>query len=466
MEKKSIDRRVHCLVLAYPAQGHINPMLQFSKLLQHEKVRVTLVTARSFCKNMQNVPASIALETISDGFDNGGVEEAGSYKAYLDCFGQVGPETLAELLEKLGRSSDHVDCIVYDSFFPWALEVAKRFGIVGAAFLTQNMCVNSIYYHVHLGKLRVPLIENEITLPALPKLQLGDLPSFFFFTGVDNPVLLDFAVGQFSNIEKADWILCNAFYEMEKGVADWTMKIWSKFRTIGPSIPSMFLDKRLKDDQDYGVAQFKREECLKWLDDKPKGSVVYISFGSTAVINEEQMEELACALRDSGNYFLWVVRASEETKLPKDFEKKSKKGLIVTWCSQLKVLAHEAVGCFVTHCGWNSTLEALSLGVPMVAMPHWSDQSTNAKQIVDVWKTGIRASVDEKMIVRGEVLKHCVREIMESEGGKEVKSNAMQWRTLAAGVFDKDGSSHKNIAEFVNSLFNLRPPCSEPQIIS
>ncbi|XP_061368562.1 UDP-glycosyltransferase 74G1-like [Gastrolobium bilobum] len=462
MEKKSIARRVHCMVLASPAQGHVNPMLQFSKLLQHEGLRVTLVTARSFCKNMQNIPSSIALETISDGFDNGGVEEAGNYKAYLDRFGQVGPETLAELLEKLGRSSDHVDCVIYDSFLPWALEVAKRFGIVGVAFLTQNMCVNSIYYHVQQGKLRVPLTENEINLPALPKLQHGDLPDFLLFTDEDNRALLDFAVGQFSNIDKADWILCNAFYEMEKEVADWTMKVWSKFRTIGPSIPSMFLDKRLKDDQDYGVEQFKSEECMKWLDDKPKGSVVYVSFGSLAELDEEKMEELACGLRDSGRYFLWVVRASEESKLHKDCEKKSKKGLIVTWCSQLKVLAHEAVGCFVTHCGWNSTLEALSLGVPMVTMPHWSDQSTNAKQIVDVWKTGIRASVDEKRIVRQEVLKHCISEIMESERGKEIKSNAMQWKTLAARAVDKDGSSHKNITEFVNSLVNLRPTCSEP----
>ncbi|XP_061368573.1 UDP-glycosyltransferase 74G1-like [Gastrolobium bilobum] len=466
MEKKNVARRVHCLVLAYPAQGHINPMLQFSKILQHEGVRVTLVTASSFCKNMQNIPSSIALETISDGFDNGGFAEAGCYKAYLERFWQVGPETLAELLEKLDRSSDHVDCVIYNSFMPWALEVARRFGIIGAVFLTQNLSVNSIYYHVQQGMLRVPLTENEINLPALPKLQLGDLPSFFLFTDEDNRALFDYAVGQFSNIDKADWILCNAFYEMEKEVADWTMKIWSKFRTIGPSIPSMFLDKRLKDDQDYGVAQFKSEECMKWLDDKPKWSVVYVSFGSMAELDEEQIEELAFGLRDSGSYFLWVVRASEETKLPKDFEKKSEKGLIVTWCSQLKVLAHEAVGCFVTHCGWNSTLEALSLGVPMVTMPNWSDQSTNAKQIVDVWKTGIRASVDEKRIVRQEVLKHCISEIMESERGKELKSNAMQWKTLAAGAVGKDGSSQKNVEEFVNSLFHLLPTCNEPQIIS
>jgi len=202
------------------------------------------------------------------------------------------------------------------------------------------------------------------------------------------------------------------------------MKIWPKFRTIGPSIPSMFMDKHNKDDEDH----------IKWLDDKAKESVVYVSFGSMAVLDEEQMEELAYGLRDNGSYFLWVVRASEETKLPTGFEKKSEKGLVVTWCSQLRVLAHEAVGCFVTHCGWNSTLEALSLGVPMIAMPQEADQSTNAKHIEDVWKVGIKASVDGKRVARREVLKHCIREVMDTQRGKEMKRNARQWKTLAANA--------------------------------
>ena len=232
--------------------------------------------------------------------------------------------------------------------------------------------------------------------------------------------------------------------------------MWPKFRTIGPNMPSMFLDKRYNDEQDYGVAQFKSEKCMEWLDNKPKGSVIYVSSGSMVALAEEQIKELACGLRDSGSYFLWVVRASEQIKLPKDFEKKTKKGLVVAWCPQLKVLAHEAVGCFVTHCGWNSTLEALCLGVPMVAMPQWSDQSTNAKLIIDVWKMGIRAPIDEKKIVRGEALKHCIREIMESERGKEVKSHVIQWKTLAAGAVNEGGSSRKNIEEFMDNLFHLQ----------
>ncbi|ESW23172.1 hypothetical protein PHAVU_004G024500 [Phaseolus vulgaris] len=456
MEKKSTaTRTAHCLVLAFPAHGHINPLLQFSKLLVHQGVRVTFVTTIFHAKIMQKVPPSIALETISDGFDEVGLAGAVSLKAYAENFWEVGPLTFGKLLEKLGRSKDeHVDCVVYDSFFPWALDVAKRFGIVGAAYLTQNMTVNSIYYHVHTGKLQVPLIQHEFSLPTLPKLQPQDLPTFFL-TYERKQFLLQYPVAQFSNIEKADWILCNTFYEMDKEIIDWIMEIWPKFRSIGPNIPSFFLDKQYEDDQDYGVTEFKRDECIEWLDDKPKGSVVYVSFGSIATFNKEQMEEIGCCLKECSHYYLWVVRKSEETNLPKDFEKKTEKGFVVRWCSQLKVLAHEAIGCFVTHCGWNSTLETLCLGVPIIAIPFWSDQSTNAKLMEDVWKMGIRAPFDDKKVVRRDALKHCIREIMEFEKGNEMKNNANQWRTLAIKAVKSGGSSHQNILEFINSLFYL-----------
>jgi pathogen-inducible salicylic acid glucosyltransferase len=116
--------------------------------------------------------------------------------------------------------------------------------------------------------------------------------------------------------------------------------IWP-LRTIGPTIPSMFLDKRLEDDKAYGLSIFKSntDACMKWLNDHPKGSVVYVSFGSFAELKVEQMEELAWGLKMSNMSFLWVVRALEEEKLPKTFvEETSEKGLIVHWCPQLEVL--------------------------------------------------------------------------------------------------------------------------------
>ncbi|KAL1291522.1 hypothetical protein HN51_060047 [Arachis hypogaea] len=458
MENNNNSRKVHCLILSLPAQGHINPMIQFSKLLEHQGIKVTFVSTVYYCKNLHQVPPTISLETISDGFDHTGPSGAKNYGVYMDHFWRVGPENLANLVENLGRKGYPVDCIVYDAFFPWALETAKRFGIVGAAFLTQNMAVNTTYYHFHLGKIQVPFTEEEFSFPGLPKLDVADMPSFFF-TYQEKPFLLDLLVDQFSNIHKADWILCNTFYDLGKEVNDWTRKLWPKYRTIGPNIPSMFLNKQYENDQDYGAAAFESEDCMEWLDNKPKGSVVYVSFGSLVMVGEDQIEEVAYALRESNAYFLWVVRASEQIKLPKDFENKSDKGLVVTWCPQLKVLAHEAIACFVTHCGWNSTLEALCLGVPIVAMPQWSDQNTNAKLIVDLWKMGIRAPMGENKIVRQEALRLCIREIIDSEQGKEIKNNMIQWKNLAIRAISEGGTSYESIKEFVNSLLCLNATC-------
>ncbi|KAL9347441.1 hypothetical protein Peur_058807 [Populus x canadensis] len=395
MEKRC---KAHCIVVSFPAQGHINPMLQFSKRLEHKGVKVTPVTTRF----------------ISNAIMSG--SSSSSIKSYLDRF-----------WKKLSGSDCPVDCIIYDAFMPWGLDVAKKFGLVGAAFFTQSCAVDSIYYHVHRGLIKLPVTETQILVPGLPPLEPQDLPSFIYHLGT-YPDFFDMLLDQFSNIDRADWVFCNSFYMLEREVAHWFAKLWP-FRCIGPTIPSMYLDKQLENDKDYGFSFFmqKNDVCMNWLNDRPKGSVVHVSFGSL----------LAWGLKRSDCYFLWVVRASEESKLSKDFaEESSAKGLVVRWCSQLEVLAHEAVGCFVTHCGWNSSLEALN-----------------------VWNMGVKAAVDEKEIARRETIESCIREILEGKKGKEIKRNASKWKELAKEAVKEGGSSDKNIDEFVANLVLSRSSC-------
>ncbi|KAJ8748174.1 hypothetical protein K2173_000582 [Erythroxylum novogranatense] len=464
MDKEEKTQEAHCLVVCYPSQGHINPMLQFSKRLENKGVRVRLVTTRFIFKSIMYTAISstyIPLETISDGYDEGGIDEAESIGTYLETFSKVGSQTLTRLIEKLSGSGDPVDCIIYDAFLAWCLDVAKKCGLLGATFFTQSCAVGSIYYHAQQGLIKVPLEETEILVPGLPPLQPQDFPSFLYRFG-SYPAILTMLLDQFSNIEKADWVLCNTIYELEPEVVDWMAKLWP-VRTIGPTIPSMYLDKRLEDDVDYGFSIFKpnNDACTKWLDEKPEGSVVYVSFGSLAVLDSEQMVELCWALKGSNYYFLWVVRSSEEAKLPTEFIAETKeKGLVVSWCPQLEILAHKAIACFITHCGWNSTLEALCLGVPMVVMPHWSDQGTNAKCITDVWKVGLKAS-QEKGIVEQEAIKRCVREVMESE---EMKVNPKKWSKLGREAMSEGGSSDRNISEFVDSLVHRRSRVSDTNV--
>lgn len=231
-------------------------------------------------------------------------------------------------------------------------------------------------------------------------------------------------------------------------------EIWPA-RLIGPMVPSSYLDGRIEGDKGYGASLWEplSEECLKWLKTKPSKSVIYISFGSMVSLTPKQMEEMTYALIDSNMSYLWVVRETEKCKLPKRFiESTNGKGLIVSWCNQLETLANQAIGCFVTHCGWNSTLEGLSLGVPMLAMPQWSDQMTDAKFIDEIWKIGVRPKLDKFGIVRKEELLFCLKEVMGGERSYEIRRNAREWKNLAKKAISGGGSSDKSINEFVNSL--------------
>jgi UDP:flavonoid glycosyltransferase YjiC (YdhE family) len=223
-------------------------------------------------------------------------------------------------------------------------------------------------------------------------------------------------------------------------------------KTIGPTVPSAYLDNRLPDDVSYGFHLYTPMNAVTkaWLDAHPPRSVVYASFGSIVAPGPDQIAEVAEGLCSAGSPFLWVVRATETAKLPEDFAARAAKrgDLIVPWCPQLEVLAHVAVGCFVTHCGWNSTVEALSAGVPMVAVPQFSDQPTNAKYIEDVWRVGVRARPDGEGVVRKEEVERCVKEVMGGEGTYRMK--AAEWRKKAKAAVSEDGSSDKNIGEFIS----------------
>ncbi|KAK9062938.1 hypothetical protein SSX86_020128 [Deinandra increscens subsp. villosa] len=447
----------HVLLFPYPSQGHINPLIQFGKRLLSKGVKTTLITTtyllNSTLSHNPNI-TSIEIKSISDGFDFGGYDGADSAESYLKTFKEVGSKSLADLIKKLQGEGNTIEAIIYDSMITWALDVAMGFGINGGSFFTQSCVVNSIYYHVHKRLISLPVGANNVSVPGFPELELWETPSFVQNYDPGN-VWSEIVFGQFDNIEEARWVFTNSFYQLEEEVIEWMRKIW-KLKVIGPTLPSMYLDKRLKDDKGYGFNLFKakHKECMSWLNDKPKESVVYISFGSMLKFGPEQIKEIAWALNDSNVNFLWVLRAKEEGKLPNNLLDviKSGKGLVVEWCRQLDVLAHLSLGCFVTHCGFSSTLEAVSLGVPIVGMPQVSDQTTNAKCLEEVWGVGVRVKADENGIVRRGSLASCIKMIMEDESGVVARKNAVKWRDLAKLTVDEGGKSDKDIDEFVYEL--------------
>lgn len=226
--------------------------------------------------------------------------------------------------------------------------------------------------------------------------------------------------------------------------------------TVGPTVPSFHLDKAVPNDTDNALNLFQLDSSsISWLKQKPSGSVIYVSFGSMVCFSTQQTEEIALGLMESGFNFLWVIPDIKRKNLSKELAEEINacgRGLIVNWTAQLEVLSNQAVGCFFTHCGWNSTLEALCLGVPMIALPQWTDQPTNAKFVEDVWKVGMRVKVNENGIVTREEIENCIKVVMEKDLGRELRINAKKWKELAIEAVSQDGTSDNNINEFINNL--------------
>ncbi|KAK9141019.1 hypothetical protein Scep_010700 [Stephania cephalantha] len=272
---------------------------------------------------------------------------------------------------------------------------------------------------------------------------------------------------QFQGLNQEDYkprVLINSFDALE---SDALKALDGKvdIKAIGPLVPSAFLAGNDPSDTHFGADLFEPSNInySQWLNSKDEASVVYVSFGSLVVLKRRQVEEIARGLIEIRRPFLWVFRAQEIGEGEEQGEIKSlidginreeQQGLIVPWCSQIEVLSHSSVGCFVSHCGWNSTLESLVVGIPVVAFPQWTDQGTNAKLIEDVWRTGVRVKVskEEENLVESEEIKRCVEMAMGKERGAEMRQNAEKWKDLARKAVGIGGSSERNLMEFLKEM--------------
>ena len=186
---------------------------------------------------------------------------------------------------------------------------------------------------------------------------------------------------------------------------------------------------------------------LEWLDAQAPGSVVYISFGSLSMISRRQIEEVARGMAASGRPFLWVLREDNRSSEGAGDAASlgGERGMVVEWCDQVRVLSHPAVGCFVTHCGWNSTLESVACGVPAVGVPQWTDQGINA-WLVERIGAGVRAAVSDKDgVLEADELRRCL-DLATSE---TVRAKAAVWRDKARAAAAEGGSSERNLRAFV-----------------
>ncbi|KAL5990790.1 hypothetical protein ACLOJK_011694 [Asimina triloba] len=205
------DYRAHAVLLPYPSQGHVNPMLQLAKRLASKGVKVTLATTHYTVRSIS--APGVGVEPISDGFDEAGFRQAPSAEAYLEEFKRSGSRTLAELMSRFELMGTPVDCIVYDSFLTWALDVARQLGALGVAFFTTSAIYASIFCrmrHGLLGPFPVTTKGQPLELPGFLPLRFEDLPTFITKPSAVFAGYWDMLLNQFSNLDEADWVLGNS----------------------------------------------------------------------------------------------------------------------------------------------------------------------------------------------------------------------------------------------------------------
>lgn len=454
-------RRHHILLITYPAQGHVNPSLQLAERLVDMGMQVTFTTSLSarscMPKSYWDVNSNttsrecLRLRLYSDGYDEGLKNPAESVDFYNNLKGN-GTKCLEETIVSSAQQGNPITCVVYTIFYEWVAEVARGFDLPSMLYWIQPAAVFAIYYYYFNGyRNAFDQIDDpswSIKLPGLPLLNKPDLPSFLIPSTQDIYTKALAALKQhfdaFSS-HPMPIVLVNSFDDLEHDALKSIDKL--NLLAVGPIIQYAFLDGK-HDSLDNSKKQ------IDWLSSKADSSVIYVSFGTLIKLPKSEMEEIAKGLLKSGRPFMWIVKKNEEEKEEDKLscmEELEEQGLIVPWCSQIEVLSHKALGCFVTHCGWNSTLESLASGVPVVAYPKWTDQGTIAKMIQDVWKTGVRVNGSEQGNVDGDEIYRCLETVMgDGEKAQELRRNAEKWKDLAREAVG--GTSYNNLKGFVEEM--------------
>ncbi|KAK3189079.1 hypothetical protein Dsin_028640 [Dipteronia sinensis] len=470
----------HAVCIPYPAQGHINPMLKVAKLLHSKGFHITFVHTEYNHKRLlkSRGPNSLdglpdfAFETIPDGLPPTDADATQDIPSLCESTSKTCLAPFRHLLSKLNNSTvaiPPVTCVVSDGVMSFTLEATEELGIPNVLFWTTSACgfLGYVNYANLIAKGLTPLKDERcITngyldtiidwIPGMKNIRLKDLPSFVRTTD-PNDFMLNFLKTESQRASKASAIILNTFDDddFEHDVlSDLSSILIPPIYSIGPlhlllkNVPRTGLES-------IGSNLWREEpECLQWLNSKKSKSVVYVNFGSITVMTPQQMVEFAWGLANSEQEFLWIIRPDivkgESAMLPHEFVEETKeRGLLGSWCPQEQVLNHPSIGGFLTHSGWNSTIESVSCGVPMVCWPFFAEQQTNCRFACSEWGIGMEIDND----VKREEVEKLVRELIERKKGEKMRSKAMELKKKAKEATTAlHGSSYLNFNKLVEEV--------------
>lgn len=379
------------------------------------------------------------------------------------------PQVREELLSISKNYTIHG--LVVDFFCSAALSVAKELNIPAHYYFTSGAGVLSIFLYfptIHDTTTKsLKDLKTLLHIPGVPPIPSTDMPvplleredkayEYFKYSSCRFPELSGIIVNTFESFES------RAVKTASEGLCvpnNRTPPIYC----IGPLIAT----EGPKDDA--VTRNGTTLECLKWLDSQPGGSVVFLCFGSLGLFSKEQLREIAFGLERSGHRFLWVVRNPPSDKknvalsahpnidldslLPEGFlDRTEERGLVLkSWAPQVAVLNHPSVGGFVSHCGWNSVLEAVCAGVPLVAWPLYAEQRLNRILLVEEMKLALPMKESESGFVSATEVEERVRGLMESEEGKLIRERTGGMKIAAKVALSEGGSSRAALSKLVES---------------
>ncbi|TKY73184.1 Zeatin O-glucosyltransferase [Spatholobus suberectus] len=351
------------------------------------------------------------------------------------------PEPVAALLQSLSSEAKRV-IVIHDSAMASVAQDATNMpNVENYTFHSTSAFATFVYYWKEMGR---PSVEG-LHVPEIPSLE-GCFTTQFMDFIIAQREFRKFNDGNIYNTSRA---IEGAYIELMESITG-GKKIWA----LRPFNPLAIEKKGSKG----------RHLCMEWLDKQEPNSVIYVSFGTTTTLTEEQTEQIATGLEQSMQKFIWVLRDADKGdifdgseakrhELPNGFEERVEgMGLVVRdWAPQLEILSHSSTGGFMSHCGWNSCLESITMGVPIAAWPMDSDQPRNTVLITEVLKVGlvVKDWAQRNELVTASVVENAVRRLIETKEGDEMRERAASLKDATHRSMDEGGVSRMEMDSFI-----------------
>lgn len=483
MDSQVSSRPLEIFVIPYLTPGHLIPLSELACLFAVRGEHVTIITTTTkaaviqktinkfsssghpvslhpipFPSKEAGLPEGLELEQAND------VETAGKFILGLNLM-----QPIIEDFVVMRRP----DCIIADKFYPWTSDLAARLSIPRLVFDPYSIFAKSLHealLNPNSPHLTVESDYDPFVIPDFPHritMTRSQLP--------DSRFAQLFKVFREAEVNSYG-LLANSVSELDSVYTEYySKKMGHKVFHIGPaSLIHQSANDKVERSHKSAVSE---RQCLSWLDSKKPDSVVYICFGSGCVLPDAQLMEIGYALELAGSDFIWVVAGKnkddedEEKWLPRGFNErvvKKGKGLVVKgWAPQLLILDHPSTGGFLTHCGWNSAIEAMIAGVPLISWPFICDNFFNEKFFTQVLGIGVEVgALDWKLfsevgtkVINREKIEKAVRKLMDGAGedeGKEMRKKTRELGEKATRAVKEAGSSHTNLTLLIEELKQLR----------